>query len=573
MVSPYLHSKKYEEQSITVSDDAKRIFQAIYNKNKPGEKEEKKEVIEVSELISKMAFFYEKLRNAVDYDEEHLLRKNAIFRFLKRQVIIEGVIKTPDSQYLADHLLKELIRASYLPNEKVPAIRVKQVELILKKYFLLKSSQVKIINHQIKSKARKLKNRTLKKEKTSSVTWLLSLAASEIEELLGKDLVKSATVTSLFNILKDKIILPENYFSEKDLKLQIYLSICRNYLKFDNDMLSLVIFKYYNAGWSSDLSDYKQLPTQERIDEVALKLNKVKKSIKKQLHHPLRRQLNKICHRFSLYFTILNETIDDQVVEKYNLLKNNPASFYSKLAKVCQLKYINTKSKLWRSAFRSIIYIFLTKGIFALLVELPAIRWFNEELSTATLAINIAFPAILLFIIVLLSKIPGEENTKKIVEGVKEISIQEHKEKEKIILHKPRVRGKTLNTVFHLSYFLCFSFSIYLIYQILDYFNFTWVSILIFLFFLAFVSFFSVRITKGVKELLVVEKKESLVSLLIDLFYMPIIFAGKWLSSNASRMNLFVFIFDFIIEAPFKVLVNVAEDWTRYVKERRDNLS
>ncbi len=573
MVSPYLHSKKYEEQSLRVSDDVKRIFQAIYNKNKVDEKEDGLETIEVSELISKMAFFYEKLRNAVDYDEEHLLRKNAIFRILKRQIIIEGVIKTPDSQYLAEHLIRELIRASYLPNGKVPSNRVRQVELILEKYLLLKSSQVKIINYQIKNKTSKKKNKTLKKEKNSSVSWLLSLAASEIEELLGKDQIKSATVTSLFNILKQKIVLPENHPSEKDLKLQIYLSICRNYLKFDSDMLSLVIFKYYNAGWSSDLSDYKELPSQERIEELALKLNNVKKSIKKQLYHPLRRQLNKICHRFALYFTILNETIDDQVVEKYNLLKNNPSGFYSKVAKVCQFKYKKNKSKLWRAAFRSIIYIFLTKGILAVLIEVPAIRWFNEELSPIILAINIAFPAILLFFIVLLTKIPGEENTKKIIEGVKEISIFENKPKEKIILHKPRSRGVVLNSIFHVIYFLCFSFSVYLIYRVLDYFNFTWVSILIFLFFLAFVSFFSIRITKGVKELIVVEKKESLIALLIDLFYMPIIVVGKFLSNNVSRINIFVFIFDFIIEAPFKVLINITEDWTRYVKERRDNLS
>jgi hypothetical protein len=27
-----------------------------------------------------------------------------------------------------------------------------------------------------------------------------------------------------------------------------------------------------------------------------------------------------------------------------------------------------------------------------------------------------------------------------------------------------------------------------------------------------------------------------------------------------------------VIEAPFKVLVEIGEDWTKYVRERRDNL-
>jgi len=53
---------------------------------------------------------------------------------------------------------------------------------------------------------------------------------------------------------------------------------------------------------------------------------------------------------------------------------------------------------------------------------------------------------------------------------------------------------------------------------------------------------------------------------------MPIILVGRWLSNNMSRVNIFIFIFDFIIEAPFKILVDVAEDWTKYIRERRDNM-
>jgi len=98
------------------------------------------------------------------------------------------------------------------------------------------------------------------------------------------------------------------------------------------------------------------------------------------------------------------------------------------------------------------------------------------------------------------------------------------------------------------------------------------VSVIIFLFFLAFVSFFSIVVTKSVKELMIIERRDSLLSFLVDLFYMPIILAGKWLSSSFSKINVFIFIFDFILEAPIKILINVAEDWTKYVRERRDSM-
>jgi hypothetical protein len=103
--------------------------------------------------------------------------------------------------------------------------------------------------------------------------------------------------------------------------------------------------------------------------------------------------------------------------------------------------------------------------------------------------------------------------------------------------------------------------------------DFNWVSITIFLFFLAFVSFFSFRIKRDVKEYIIIEEKETLFGFIFDFFYMPIVAVGKWLSNNISRINIFIFVLDFIIEAPFKVIVGVIEDWTKYLKERKEDIT
>lgn len=564
MVSPYLLSKQSEQENIEVSVNAKRVFQAVYNRIKREQKKEEyndEPKINVSELISKMAFFYEKLRNAVDYEEDHLLRKNAIYRILKRQIFIEGVLRSPDSLELSEHLMRELIRGAYLPNNQIKESKIIEVSKILKKYILLK-------NYSLKSQ-----DNNKNKEKNKFAFWLISLAACEIEDYLGDDEVKRATVTSLFDLLTKKIKLGlNNNFSDSELKLQIYLSICRSFLKYDKDMMTLVAFKYYNQDWIKKEKGEIVFPSKEKVEQVALNLKKVKNAIEYQLKHPLTRQLDKVVHKYSLYFSILEEVLDKEPAKQYKLLKNSPKTFFAQIAKVCEKKYKKAKSKLWKAAFRSIIYIFLTKSIFAILIEVPAIYWLGEELKMFTLAINIAFPAILLFFIVLFTAIPGKSNTAKIIEGVKEIIIESEK-LNIITIRAPKKRTSFLNFFFHLLYGACFTVSLFLIYLALSFINFNWVSIVIFLFFLAFVSFFAVRVTKGVKELLIIEQKESFLAFLTDLFYMPIIVAGKWLSNNASRINVFIFIFDFIIEAPFKVLVNIAEDWTQYIKERRDKLS
>jgi len=102
-----------EETVFTPNESAKKLFQVIYReKNKPETlDDDETPKIKVSELISRLAFYYEKIRNSVDYKEEYLLRKNAILRILKRQVIIEGPLKILKPEDIAKNLLIELIRA------------------------------------------------------------------------------------------------------------------------------------------------------------------------------------------------------------------------------------------------------------------------------------------------------------------------------------------------------------------------------------------------------------------------------------------------------------------------------
>jgi hypothetical protein len=569
MVSPNLNAKKIISGGEELNLNAKKLFQAIYNDlNKPNYGDDGSPRIQVSELISKMAFFYEKIRNAVDYDEDHLLRKNAIARILKRQVRIEGILKTANTKDLAEHLLAELIRASYLPNNTLPESKVAEVAQILNKYLNLKQAVLNSLDSSSSSK----KSKNPQQDKGNYVVWILTLAACEIEENLVLSQTKQAMVNVMFDTLKKEIELPSDLPHASDLDIQIYLSISRNYSRFDEDMLSFVLFKYYNQGWTSDKIDPMFSPKEEQIKNIAATMGDIKRAVNYQIKHPLKKQLDLIVRRYALYFTVLQETIASDPTKVYNEFKHNPDIFFKALRKVCNQKYKKAKSKLWRAATRSIIYIFLTKSVFVFLIEVPAIHWFNQPLNNMALAVNVVFPAVLLFFIVSFTRVPGESNTDSIVEGVKEVALEGAERKNRIKLRNPKQRGRVINTIFNVIYTATFFVSVYFIVWVLTKVNFNWVSIVIFLFFLAFVSFFSIIVTKGVKELLVIEKKENLFSFLLDLFYMPIIMAGKWLSGNMSKVNIFIFIFDFIIEAPFKVLIEIAEDWTKYVKERKDNV-
>lgn len=574
MVSPNLMKTAEELHPVELNESAKKLFQVIYSEqNKKEEIDDDIPKIQVSSLVSRVAFFYEKIRNAVDYEEEHLVRKNAIARILRRQVMIEGVIKDIKSEEITEHLLDELIRGSYLPNNTIPETKIKEIAIILEKYVRLRNYLVLNMSSSLNFKTDINKAKDLLNEKNRLIHWLLDLAACEIEENLAPNPVKQMIVNNLFDVLSKNIKLPSDLPYEDDLEIQIYLSIGRTYLKLDEDMLSFILFKYYNSEWL-ELRDKKILDEQDenKIKAIAGKIESIDEMVKRQLNHPLTKQLDKIVRVYALYFSILSETIESDPAKVYGELQKSEKNFVATLKKVCNEKYKKAKARLWKRAGRSIVYIFFTKSIFVFVIELPAVNLFGEAVNWMALAINISFPAILLFLIVFISRLPGENNTNKIINGIKEISFVGQEKKQPVVLRKPTKRNIIASTFFGLVYVASFCFSVYIIIKALALLNFNWVSVIIFLFFLAFVSFFSIVVTKGVKELLIVERKENLLTFLVDLFYMPITMAGKWLSKTFSKINVFIFIFDFILEAPFKILVEVIEDWTKYIRERRENM-
>ncbi|MFA6417123.1 MAG: hypothetical protein WCW61_02925 [Patescibacteria group bacterium] len=574
MVSPNLIRRKEAEEPVEINSNTKKLFQVIYSEqNAKEESDQDAPVIRVSQLISRLAFVYEKVRNAVDYEEDHLLRKNAIARILHRQVVIEGVLKDVSSEELSKHLLVELIRGGYLPNNKVPESKISEVALMLEKYIRLKNQISLKITPALNIHSDIVEAKDHLNEKNSLVRWLLNTAACEIEEILAPNKTKQVIVSNMFDILSSDIVLPKELPYENDLEIQIYLSIGRKFLKFDKEMLSFVLFKYYNDSWLEiGHNDKFSAEDEKNIQKIAANIKELNDKIEAQLVHPLAKQLDKIVRRYSLYFNVLLETVESDPAKVYGEIQKGEKGFLNLVRKTCERKYGKAKSRLWRAAMRSIIYIFLTKSIFVFLIEVPAIHWFKEPLNPISLAINVAFPAVLLFFIVLMTQKPQKNNTDMIVEGIKEISFIGREKKQPLILRLQRKRGFWASAIFNLIYSASFLFSLYIIIKGLSFIGFNWVSITIFLFFLAFVSFFSIIVSRGVKDLMIIERQENLGTFIIDLFYMPIILVGRWLSNNMSRVNIFIFIFDFIIEAPFKILVEVAEDWTKYVRERRDNM-
>ncbi|KKR21646.1 MAG: hypothetical protein UT48_C0005G0019 [Parcubacteria group bacterium GW2011_GWE2_39_37] len=547
MINPNLSQK--ETARFTPNEDAKKLFQTIYAEQHKGPILDDEPRIRVSDVISKFAFYYEKIRNTVDDTEEHLLHKNAIDRILKRQINIE---MSKDGTEIARHLLIELIRAGYLPNNQILESKIGEIGAVINKYFKLKKYCQASIPDSYENKK-------------EIVNWIISLAACDIEERLGRNKINQVIVANLYDSLSKAIKLPDGSPYAKDREIQIYIGIHRNYFKADRAMVSLILFKYFISNWH-EAGD-------EEAGQVAKNIIEINNAINFQINHPISGQLNKIINRYTVYFSILTEVIAKDPAATYEDFRKDPKAFPRNIKMVCNKRYKTTRAKLWRAAIRSILYLFITKMILILILEIPIANLLGETINNLSLAINVSFPPLLLFLIILFTKLPGDANTAKIIEGIEEITFVEKARKEPITLRPPAKRSKAktifFNTVYTITFFLSFGFVVWALNQL----NFNIISIVIFLFFLALISFFSIRIRKRVRELFVIEPKENFIVFIIDFFYIPIIAVGKWLSQKFSRLNVLVFILDFIIEAPFKIFVEIAEEWTKYVKERKEDIN
>ncbi|MEO8638266.1 MAG: hypothetical protein ABI430_05210, partial [Candidatus Taylorbacteria bacterium] len=93
----------------------------------------------------------------------------------------------------------------------------------------------------------------------------------------------------------------------------------------------------------------------------------------------------------------------------------------------------------------------------------------------------------------------------------------------------------------------------------------------VFIFFLTLVSYFAFRIRHSSKRWHV-KSKEGLFTMIGSVLALPIVNAGRWLSQKFSSINVLVLILDFIIETPFKFLLNFSNQFILFLKEKTEEL-
>jgi len=195
-----------------------------------------------------------------------------------------------------------------------------------------------------------------------------------------------------------------------------------------------------------------------------------------------------------------------------------------------------------------------------------------QGINYTALATNLLIPPFLMLLIGLSIRKPTDENTKRIIERIRSFVYGKGVPDKIPFSLNPKRRNDILSQLFLVVYGWIFFFVFGSIAFILLDFGFNLVSIGVFYVFLSLVMLFSFRVRYTAGELNVTGERESFLSHLFTNLTLPFLNLGVWLSKGLSKLNFLLVIMDFLIEAPFKKIMSVFEEWTGFIRERREEV-
>jgi hypothetical protein len=319
---------------------------------------------------------------------------------------------------------------------------------------------------------------------------------------------------------------------------------------------------------------YRTIPnlSEKQREQLMPTLSKTFQSVDNSVRSPnvekMLRFIKKQLPAYLILYEVMNENkgkMDEVLLSK--------AKLWQAVEKKCNEKYKQVRERLTGLAIRSLIYIFVTKMVLAIILEYPVSMLLYHEAPIMPIVINSLFPPILMIMIVLWFKLPGKDNTIRVYHRIVQVINSDPSFETRVALITKRVKEKTrfLTSIFSFFYFVTFGITLYVIHYVLNMLDFHLLSQALFIFFISVVSFFAYRIKQVISEYRLVER-DSILAPIIDFFFVPILSLGKLFNKGVAKINVFTVIFDFFIEAPFKLIIDVVEEWIKFTRARKEEI-
>jgi hypothetical protein len=511
--------------------------------------------IHVDEIASYLARLYEKIRKVIDWQDDSVLRRGAIERILKRIIfpkltgfMVEGF----NVEKLAETVTIELVRGGHLPNDAIPRERIAIVAEALNKYmyFLEYTSAYKLFEM---------------KQKINLATFVLEIAACEIEEILTHPIKEYGVIGAMTETLDKRIsIYPSEALTPQEKRKQIYIATLRTLYDLDDNFITYQLLKQKYPGWHN--------PNRESTEVIAKELPATWKNIQSEINQPIIRKFNTITERIDTVFMLL-----DDVLEK---IKDNPQAikatledkkkFTQLVSKAYDKRYQTLKKRLLRLAIFSTLSVFLSNWFTFYLIEVPLANLFYEGFNLFTAIVDFLIPTAVMFCLVIIIRPPKKDNLKKVVSATLGFMYQDEKQEH----YQIRLKEDKL------SIFRIIMLAIQVLTTLLA---FTGIALVFYIAKLPITSVvfdtltialtvFGAVVIKNKSKELNVDEHTGIQDFLLDIIAVPVAKVGSVFAKKWKEYNIVAIFFNFVIETPFTVILNFVQGWSEYIKERRAEL-
>ncbi len=506
--------------------------------------------IHVDEIAKRVASFYDRIRGIIDWKGEHLLRRGAIERTLRRKTLPKvNILKEGKRKVNAESLILELIRAGHLPNDTIRESKIDEVQKALNKYvYILNNFPKENSNH----------GRDL-------YQWITSIAACEVEEILSPSKGENFLIQYMFNQMKERVSVEKGYFEdveEKTKETLLYIAVQEALFNLDQPIITYHLFNYNYQNWGN--------LSRKDLKKITQNIHKIKEKINYYFNHKLKTKFYHLCKKHSTPYLLLGDVIKKDPKNPENLI-SDPEKLEEKIKEAYEKRINTMKSRLSRSAIYATISIFITNVAALYLLEIPLAHLLNYDYPIQAVLVTIFVPTAFMALFILTITPPPKKNFHRVIMETMKI-VYEKEKKKNLKIKKPRKRGVVSNLIINLIWTLSLLASVAIIMYILSLASFPPLSYLIFIIFLSLISFTGTKIRDRAKELHMIEQKERFVMVLLDIFALPVIRLGKWFTNKWKRYNIISIFFSALIDLPFMSFIKFLEQWRSFLKEKREDI-
>ena len=277
-------------------------------------------------------------------------------------------------------------------------------------------------------------------------------------------------------------------------------------------------------------------------------------------------RLKRFVSRHGAPFRVLSSEISNvklpSILEKSDVFTNNFRTAIDR-------SYTKVHRDINRGVWRSVAFLLITKLLIGLAIEVPYDLVFLGYIVWLPLIINLLFPPLYMIMLRLTLIMPGEINSHGLSEAMNRVVYAE-------TLTPLKVSSKKDSQSFGFGFQLFYALVIIGVFGGVGYglwlLGFEWPHLLVFYIFMSAASFLGFNLSRQIRDIEVVDGKQSIITMIRDFLYMPFVAIGRFLSEKWAKVDIITRLLDIVVEFPMKVILHWVRQWGRFLSAKKDEI-